>query len=61
MKGERIEVKEPQLIKELLEKEEDGNAWRKLALLNAIANLGVPFEQAIQIFLLPHPTAYEWI
>ena len=28
MKGERIEVKKPQLIKELLEKEEDGNVWR---------------------------------
>jgi len=61
MKGERIAVKDPQLVKELLEKEEDWGIWRKLAFLNAIANLKLPFEQATQIFLLPHPTAYEWI
>lgn len=61
MKGEKIRIREPELIGQLLGREEDWGVWRKLAFLNAIANLGIPFEQATRIFLVPHPTAYEWI
>jgi putative transposase len=61
MKGEKIHIKEPGVIKELLRREENLSVWKKLAFLNALANHGIPFEKAAELFLVPHPTAYEWI
>lgn len=61
MRGKKIEIKEREQITELLKQEKDWEVWRRLAFLNAIANLGIEFEEATRIFLVPHPTAYEWI
>jgi transposase len=61
MKGEKIQIEEPRLIKELLRREENLSVWKKLVFLNAMANYKIPFEEAAEILLLPHPTVYEWI
>jgi transposase len=61
MKGEKIHIKEPGLIKEMLKREENLSVGKKLAFLNTLANHGIPFEKTAELFLVPHPTAYEWI
>jgi transposase len=61
MRGEKIHIEESELIKELLGREENLSVWKRLVFLNTLANHEIPFGKAAEMFLLPHPTAYEWI
>ena len=61
MKGEKIQIKDAEVIEGLLKEERDLKVWKRLAFLNTIANHGISFEDASKIFLLSHSTAYEWI
>ncbi len=61
MKGDKIQINDPELVEELLKREVDFTVWKKLGLLNALANCKTSFEQAARLFDVPHSTAYVWI
>jgi transposase len=61
MRGVRIQIEKPKVIKELWRKEEAPSVYKKLLFLNAVANYDTSFEQATEMFQVPQPTAYEWI
>jgi hypothetical protein len=44
MKGEKIQIKDAEVIEGLLKEERDLKVWKKLAFLNAIANHGISFR-----------------
>ncbi len=61
MKGDKIQINDPELVEELLKREVDFSVWKKIGVLNALANCKTSFEQAARLFDMPHSTAYEWI
>ena len=61
MKGDKIRINDPEFVEELLKREMDFSVWKKLGVLNTLANCKRSLEQAARLFDMPHSTAYEWI